>query len=79
MCLALPGKIVSIESEDSLMMAKVDFSGVQKKVCLAYTPEARVGNYVVVHVGFSIAILDEQSALATLDLLAEGNPNEVCG
>ena len=69
MCLALPGKILSISSEDALPMAEVDFSGVKKCVCLAYTPEARVGEYVIVHVGFSITILDETAAQKTLELL----------
>jgi hydrogenase expression/formation protein HypC len=68
MCLALPGKILSIEEGD-LRMGAVDFSGVKKSVCLLYTPEAKVGDYVVVHVGFAITILDESQALRTLDLL----------
>lgn len=68
MCLALPGKILSINHEDALPMGEVDFSGVKKSVCLAYTPEARIGDYVVVHVGFSISVLDEKQAHATLEL-----------
>lgn len=71
MCLALPGKILMITQEADLSMGEVDFSGVRKKVCLAYTPEARVGDYVVVHVGFAITILDEKHARLTLDLLEE--------
>jgi hydrogenase expression/formation protein HypC len=50
-------------------MGEVDFSGVKKSVCLAYTPEARVGDYVVVHVGFAISVLNEQEAQRTLDLI----------
>lgn len=68
MCLALPGKILSIREED-MRMGEVDFSGVKKSVCLFYTPEAKVGDYVVVHVGFAISLLNETQAQATLDLL----------
>ena len=66
MCLAVPGKIVSIEERDETRMAKVDFGGVVKDVCLAYLPEIRVGDYTIVHVGFAIQKLDEASALETL-------------
>jgi len=62
MCLAIPGKIISITEEAPLRMGEVDFSGVRKKVCLAYTPEAKVGDYVIVHVGFSISLLDQKKA-----------------
>lgn len=68
MCLALPGKILSIKEED-LRMGEVDFSGVKKSVCLIYTPEAKVGDYVIVHVGFAISLLNENQAQVTLDLL----------
>ncbi|MCX6989693.1 MAG: HypC/HybG/HupF family hydrogenase formation chaperone [Chlamydiae bacterium] len=69
MCLALPGKILSITHDSSLPMGEVDFSGVKKSVCLVYTPEAKVGDYVIVHVGFAISILNEKAAQDTLDLL----------
>ena len=69
MCLAIPGKIVSIDESQSLLVGEVDFSGVRKSVCLAYTNDAKVGDYVIVHVGFSIAILDESEALKNLELL----------
>lgn len=71
MCLALPGKILSIREESALKMGDVDFSGVKKSVCLAYTPEANVGDYVIVHVGFAITILNESQAKATLELIDE--------
>lgn len=74
MCLALPGKILTLTQDADLPMGDVDFSGVRKRVCLAYTPEAKVGDYVVVHVGFAIAILDEKQAQLTLDLLEESHP-----
>ncbi len=69
MCLALPGKILSIE-EEILPMAQVDFSGVKKKVCIAYTPEVKPGDWVIVHVGFAISVLDEEKAKKTLELLS---------
>lgn len=70
MCLALPGKILKTFIEDNICMADVDFSGVIKTVCLSFTPDAHVGDYVIVHVGFAISILDEKNALATLNLLS---------
>jgi len=70
MCLAVPGKITSVEGNDPLLRAgKVDFGGVVKQINLAYVPEAKVGDYVLVHVGFAISIVDEAEALETLDLL----------
>ncbi|MGD9620409.1 MAG: HypC/HybG/HupF family hydrogenase formation chaperone [Mycolicibacterium sp.] len=66
MCLAVPGKILRMEERDGTLMSVVDFGGIQKDVCLQYTPDARVGEYVVVHVGFAIQRLDEESALQTL-------------
>jgi len=68
MCLAVPGKIISIEERDETRMAKVDFGGVVKDVCLAYLPEIQVGDYTIVHVGFALQKLDEASALETLAL-----------
>lgn len=75
MCLALPGKILSITAEGSLSMGEIDFSGVKKTVCLAYTPEAKVGDYVIVHVGFAISVLNEKQAQSTLDLIYAAQPN----
>ncbi len=72
MCLAVPGKIMSVSGDDPLMrMAKVSFGGVVKDVSLAYVPEAGVGDYVIVHVGFALNRLDEAEALETLALLDE--------
>jgi len=63
MCLAIPGRIESIDpSDENLRMARVRFGGIVKQVSLAYTPEARVGDYVIVHVGFAISRLDEKEA-----------------
>ncbi|MGH7970999.1 MAG: HypC/HybG/HupF family hydrogenase formation chaperone, partial [Limisphaerales bacterium] len=63
MCLAIPGRIASISGDDPLSrMGKIDFGGVIKDACLAYVPEAKVGDYAVVHVGFAISLLDEAEA-----------------
>jgi hydrogenase expression/formation protein HypC len=66
MCLAVPGKITSIEDRDGTLMSTVDFGGIKKDVCLQYIPDAEVGEYVVVHVGFALQRLDEESAIRTL-------------
>ncbi len=66
MCLAIPGKILSKFDENGLPMGKIDFSGTQNTACLSYTPEAEVGNYVIVHAGFALQILNEEEAAATL-------------
>ncbi len=71
MCLGVPGKIIDIYAANGLQMGKVDFGGVTKEVCLAYVPEAQVGSYTIVHVGFALNILDEAEALETLQLLRE--------
>ena len=62
MCLGIPGKVLDIRVENDLPLGKVDFGGVVKDICLAYTPEARVGDYVIVHVGFAISIVNEAEA-----------------
>jgi hydrogenase expression/formation protein HypC len=66
MCLAVPGRILSVAEVDGVPMAEVDFGGVRKNVCLQYIPDAGVDEYVVVHVGFAIQRLDEASARETL-------------
>lgn len=71
MCLGVPGKIKEIYQKDNLRMARVDFGGVEREACLEYVPEAAVGEYIVVHVGFAISLLSEEEAHATLDLLRE--------
>ena len=73
MCLGIPGKIVEIWGEqDALMrMGKVDFGGVVREVSLAYVPEAKIGEYVIVHVGFALHTLDEEGAQETWKLLRE--------
>jgi len=69
MCLAVPGKIVEITENDGLQMAKVDFGGIFREACLDYVPEAKVGDYCVIHVGFAISLLSEKEAMETLELL----------
>jgi hydrogenase expression/formation protein HypC len=73
MCLAVPGKIVSVMEDDppEVRRGKVDFAGVQKEVCLAYTPEAKIGDYVLVHVGFALNVVDEDEAQRIFETLDE--------
>ena len=68
MCLSIPGKIKEIYNDDSLVMGRVDFGGVLKEVCLAYVPEAQVGQFVLIHVGFAISVLNDEEAIARLDV-----------
>lgn len=69
MCLGIPGRIVDIHDDVPFAIAVVDYGGVRKEACLAYIPDAVVGEYVIVHVGFAIARVDEQEAMRTLDVL----------
>ena len=71
MCLGVPGKVLDIRSDRGTRMATVDFGGVVKAVCLAYVPEVEVGDYTIVHAGFAITQLDEESAVETLRLFGE--------
>ena len=66
MCLAVPGRVISIADRDQTRMAEVDFGGVRKDVCLEYIPDIRIGEYVMVHVGFAIQRMDEEAAQETL-------------
>jgi hydrogenase expression/formation protein HypC len=84
MCLAIPGKVTSITGDDPLWrMGKVDFGGVSREVSLAYVPEVKIGEYVIVHVGFALSRLDESEAekvfqylkeIEELNELKEGSP-----
>ncbi len=70
MCLAIPGKVTTINEADPLMRSgKVDFGGILKDVSLAYVPEVKVGDYVIVHVGFALNKLDEEEALKVLEAI----------
>jgi hydrogenase expression/formation protein HypC len=71
MCLGIPAKIIELYETNGMKMAKVDFGGVVKEACMEYLPEAKLGDYTIVHVGFGLSILDEQEAMETLDLLKQ--------
>ncbi len=71
MCLGVPGKIVEIYEKGDLTMGKIDFGGVTREACLAYVPEAQLGDYTVIHVGFALHIISEEEAQETLALLRE--------
>jgi hydrogenase expression/formation protein HypC len=79
MCLAVPGRVLEIVDEGALREARVDFGGVVRKACLAYVPEAGVGDYVLVHVGFAISRIDEQAARETFEALAAIEQLEIPG
>ncbi|MBN8657890.1 MAG: HypC/HybG/HupF family hydrogenase formation chaperone, partial [Anaerolineae bacterium] len=59
MCLGVPGKIIDVYESNGLQMAKVDFGGIFREACLSYVPEAKVGEYCIIHVGFAISLLSE--------------------
>ena len=71
MCLGVPGKIIEVYESNELKMGKIDFGGVIRESCLEYVPDANVGEYVIVHVGFAISLLSEEEAHETLELLRE--------
>ncbi len=71
MCLAVPGKIIETYEAGGLKMAKVDFGRVYREACLAYIPDAQVGDYTVIHVGFAISRLSEKEAYESLAALRE--------
>ena len=82
MCLAVPGKVVEIMDAGDIAFrrAKVDFGGIKKEISLAYTPEAEIGKYVLVHVGFAISVIDEEEAQRVFDYLKQmGNIEEELG
>jgi hydrogenase expression/formation protein HypC len=77
MCLGIPGKIVEINhQENELLMGKVSFGGLKKEVCLSYVPDVKIGDFVIVHVGFALSILDEQEARVVFDYLEEINSDQ---
>lgn len=79
MCLAVPGRIIEVYTSDGLRMARIDFGGAVREACLEYVPEAKVGDYAIVHVGFAISLLDEKEAQERLDLfraLAEASSQD---
>ena len=78
MCLGVPVRIVEFYTEDGVRMGRVDFGGITRAACLEYTPEADVGSWVVIHVGFAISVVDEEEARRAYELLAEmGNLEDI--
>ena len=73
MCLGIPGKVIATYREHDVLMGKVDFSGISKRVCLDHVPEVQPGDYVLVHVGFALARIDEAEAGRVFALLEEMN------
>ncbi len=71
MCLGVPGKVIEVYEANGVPMARVDFGGVVKEVCMAYLPDVKVGDYTIVHVGFGLSILDEQEAAETIELFRQ--------
>ncbi|MFZ0391530.1 MAG: HypC/HybG/HupF family hydrogenase formation chaperone [Calditrichia bacterium] len=71
MCLAIPGEVVKISEEHGLKMGEIDYSGVRKEACLEYVPEVQQGQFVLVHAGFAIAVLDEEEAQKSLEVWDE--------
>ena len=71
MCLGVPGKIIEIYKENGILMGKVDFGGVIREACLEYVPDAKLGDYTLIHVGFALNLISEQEAQETLDLLRQ--------
>ena len=68
MCLAIPGRIESVQGDEQIRLTgKVNFGGILKEVSLAYVPEAKIGDYVIVHVGFALSIVDEEEARKLFD------------
>ncbi|HEU4356484.1 MAG TPA: HypC/HybG/HupF family hydrogenase formation chaperone [Actinomycetota bacterium] len=78
MCLGVPGRIVDIREVEGIRMGTVDFGGITREACLAYAPEAGLGSWVVIHVGFAISVVDEEEARRSYELLAEmGNLEDI--
>lgn len=71
MCLAVPGKIIEIYHDRGLRMCKIDFGGVTREACIETLPEAKIGEYTIVHAGFALNLLSEEDAMETLDLLRQ--------
>jgi hydrogenase expression/formation protein HypC len=69
MCLGIPGKIIEIYENSGLQMGKIDFGGVVREACLQYVPEAKIGDYTLIHVGFALNIISEEDAMETLEIL----------
>lgn len=86
MCLGIPGRVVETYHEHDLLMGKVDFGGISKRVCLDHVPEVQLGSYVIVHVGFALSVVDEEEAkqifsyleaMSELNELQQGESDEI--
>ena len=73
MCLAIPGRVIEVYQEHELLMGKIDFNGIIKRACLEHVPGIAIGEYVLVHVGFALARVNEEEARKVFDFLAENN------
>jgi hydrogenase expression/formation protein HypC len=73
MCLGIPGKVMETYREDDVLMGRVDFGGIQKRVCLEHVPEAKASDYVLVHVGFALSLIDQVEAARVFDFLERMN------
>jgi hydrogenase expression/formation protein HypC len=71
MCLAVPGRVLEITAEQDLLFGKVEFGGISKQICLELVPDIKVGEFVIVHVGFALARIEEAEAQRVLKLLDE--------
>ncbi|MCB2179809.1 HypC/HybG/HupF family hydrogenase formation chaperone [bacterium] len=71
MCLGIPGKILEIYQKDNMRMGQIDFGGTTREACLDFLPEAKIGDYTIIHVGFAISLLSEEDAIETLRMLQE--------
>ncbi len=69
MCLAIPGKIISSQMDNGIRVGRVQFGGITRETCLDFVPEASVGDYVIVHVGFAISLVDSEEAARSYQLL----------
>lgn len=77
MCLGIPGRIIEIYESNGLRMGKIDFEGVTREACLAYVPEAKLGDYAIIHVGFALNLLSEVEAQETLAMLRQISEYEI--
>ena len=73
MCLGIPGKVIETYREDDMLMGRVDFGGIQKRVCLEHVPEVKSSDYVLVHVGFALSLIDQAEADRVFDFLGRMN------
>lgn len=71
MCLAVPGRIIDVWTDQGTPMATISFDGIEKEICLVYLPDSRVGDYAIVHAGFAISQVDEEQAVMTLKMFAD--------